>query len=194
MDRPPRGFDIDAIGDGFEVGLVRYLDGASRVSSVNGGGVEVEAVLEAARVDAAFHKVARAPRVEPFQPSERDAARLASSCFELSPSVALVSERWPLCELRLRLLDQHRDEPTALGTRWPALRQWLVARRQAQIGLTPLEAGEAELLTLLQREPLERALAVLEAATPEAERALLPARTQAWLARSVQRGIWRGLR
>lgn len=184
VEHPPRGFDIDTVGHGFAETLAQLVP-------------EDAAVREAAALDAAFHRVTRAAQREPFRPAAEDAPRLASSRFVLSPSVALLSEHWPLCQRRLELVDQKGDETIRLGEPFAEVRHWLLARHQAKpslkLSLLALEPAEAKLLQLLQQYPLEQALGLLEAAASEAERAALPERAQAWLARSVQLGVWSGL-
>jgi len=187
MKRPPRGVDIDTIGEHLELSLAEWLETTD--ASL---GVDAAAVAEAARVDAAFHRVTRAPHGEPFRPGPADAPRFADSCLRLSPGVALVEERWPSCELRLSLLERPSADAIRLGSPWPAPRTWLLARHASKLGLLALETLEAELLQLLQQYPLALALGKLEAGVPFAERESLPERTQAWLARSVRLGVWAG--
>jgi hypothetical protein len=191
VEHPPRGFDVDTIGEGFEASLQRALPASGDVAGARGP-VEAAAVLEAAHIDAAFHRITRAPSSQPFVPVAEDAARFASSCLVLSTSVALVREHWPLCERRITFVDHPSEEPITLPARLAAPQAWLIARRGTKIGLRSLAPAEAQLLTLLQQHPLERALALLESAAPEAERALLPERAQAWLADSVRLGVWAG--
>ena len=180
-DEPLSGFDIDTIGAGFDEMLERCLS-------------KEDAIVEAARIDAAFHRVTRAPQSEPFRPSAEDAGRLGSSRLQLAENVALLNEHWSLAQLRLSLPEQPSDKPLELGSALPTTRHWLLKRRQSQLGLIALDAPEAELFRLVQRYPLPQALGMLEAAVPDNERASLPGRAQGWFARSVQLGVWAGLR
>ena len=192
---PPLGYDIDTIGEGFEQGVAQGLLEAGSLRGAESTLLDAAAVVEAARIDAAFHRVTRAAPQVPFRPTAEDVGRLLRCSFELSPAVALLDEHWSLCERRLTLLERESDaqlEPGALGS--SAERHWLLARHNSQLGLVPLEPLEAELLRLLQREPLEKALARLEASATAAERTTLSDRARAWLARSVHLGVWRGLR
>jgi hypothetical protein len=106
--------------------------------------------------------------------------------------VALLKEHFALCQLRASLLEGASDGPLSHGDRLPAARHWLLARHATQLGLLALEPLEAELLHLLQAYPLAQALGRLEASASEPERAQLPERAQAWLARSVRLGVWAG--
>ncbi len=191
VEHAPRGFDVDAIGDGFEASLQRLLPPSGAVAGARRP-VEAAAVLEAAHIDAVFHRVTRAPSSQPFVPTTQDAERFASSALVLSNSVAIVCEHWPLCERRITFVEQPSDEPLALPERLAAPRSWLIARHATKVGLRALAPAEAELLTLLQQYPLHHALALLENAAPETDRAALPGRAQAWLADSVRLGVWAG--
>jgi len=189
LERPPRGYELDAIGDDFELSV------AARLSEEEGDSdwpIDPAAVLEAARVDAAFYRVTRAPHSAPFRPGPTDAAHFGDSCLRLSPAAALVQESWPLSELRARLLDRQDEPQIKLAERLPTTRHWLLLRHETKLGLLALEPREAELLDLLQRLPLEQALGRLEAAAAPAERERLPEQTQGWLARSVRVGVWVG--
>lgn len=188
VKRPPRGFDIDAIGEHFELSVAEWFHQAAEASL----GVDAAAVLEAARVDAAFHRVTRAPHGAPFRPAPADAARFADHRLRLSAAVAVLQERWPSCELRMGLVDEPSDAAVRLPEPWPAARHWLLARHASKLGLLALEPLEADLLGLLQQLPLAQALGRLEAAVPPEERDSLPGRAQAWLARSVRLGVWAG--
>jgi hypothetical protein len=181
LEHPLSGFDLDTIGEGFDERLARDLRGE-------------DATVEAAHIDAAFHRVTRAPHREPFRPRAEDAARLGSSRLQLAGNVALLSERWSLVQLRLSLPEHPTDKPVEVGPALPRTRHWLLKRHQSQLGLIALDAPEAELLRLVQQYPLPQALGRLEAAAPDGERATLPVRAQGWLARSVQLGVWAGLR
>lgn len=191
-ERPPRGFDIEAIGDDFAMSLAEQLPEDGTIVTDSGLRIEAAAVLDAARIDAAFHRVSRAPRSEPLRPGPADAARFGDSCLRLSASVALVEERWPLAELRMGFAERHGDERVSLLGRWPTPRHWLLVCYVSRLGLLALDPLEAELLGLLQRLPLEQALGQLESAASPADLESLPERAQAWLARSVRLGIWAG--
>jgi hypothetical protein len=183
LEHPPRGWDIDDVPHGFEDWFAAALGEPSTT-------VEPEALREAARIDAAWRRVFRAPSTTPFHPSSKDATGLLDSRLELSPAVALVSERWPLLELKRALSGDDGEAPVALPAALPEPRFWALVRRAGGIGQMPLEAREAELFDLLARHTVRDALVRLEAACPEAERATLPENAQRWLARSVQLDFW----
>ena len=96
-------------------------------------------------------------------------------------------------EARASLIAMRSVTPVALPERLAEPRWWALAREPNGVRHLPLEPGEGALLTLLGRYAVREALARLEAACAESERAELPAATQRWLARSVERGIWEGL-
>ncbi len=196
--RPPRSWDLDRVGDGFADFLSEALPDAELELPAPRGRLPRQALLEAARIDAAYRDVFGAPATAPYAPALDDAARLLHGKLRLSPAVALLTESWPLCELRRRLLaPQPADASLALGARWDAPRSWLLGRDGLRLGLLPLEPREAQLLGLLATHTVAAALSQLEAdcaaSGSETERQQLPELVQVWLARSVKLGIWAGL-
>jgi hypothetical protein len=190
LQQPPRGFDIESVGAGFDAFVAERASETTKAP--------YEALREAARIDAAFHRVLRAPAVAPFRPGQADAARLTDSRLALSPAVALLAEHFRLCEARQALLDAHADVDAhatggmVLAEPRSAAAHFLLARVDERIALLPLEPREAELLSLLCELPLNAALARLEASCSPEERTELPEKAQAWLARSVRLGVWAG--
>ncbi len=190
LAHPPHGWDVGRAADGFET----FLDEETPGEHVAAGDrlVAREALVEAARIDAAFMRVLGAPEILPYRPSASDAPRLLDARLVPSPAAALVKESWPLLELRKQARDDATEAPVALPARLPEARWWAIVRRPEGLGHLPLEAREAELLDLLGRHTVRDALARLEAACPAEERGELPVKTQAWLARSVTLGFWAG--
>jgi hypothetical protein len=193
LERAPSGYDLDTVGDGFVQTLSERLPPGGCLALDNGQTLQVASLLEAANIDAEFHRVARAPVIHPFRPGAADAAQLGVSRLLLSPAVSLLREHWPLCQLRLSFLERPPQRPPVLGEPWSEPRHWLLTRHASQLGLVGLEAHEARLFLLLQAHPLEQALALLEAELSDDERRDLPLRAQAWLARSVRVGMWAGM-
>jgi hypothetical protein len=85
-------------------------------------------------------------------------------------------------------------EAPALPSSLDEPRWWALVRERDGIRHVSLEAKEGALLSLLTRRTVREALAELEASCPRDERAALPSRAQRWLAASVQRGFWAGVR
>jgi len=187
---PPDGWDIELVAVGFDEFLADELEGKSITIEPGGSTLESAALIEAARIDAAFFEVFRAPPVEPYVPTAADAERLLAGRLVLSPAAALFSERWPLSDLRRELAGSEGEAPVPLPSPLSSARSWLLLRKKLQIGQIPLEAGELRLLTLLTRFPVGEALALLEGEWPEGERSSLPPLAQRWLARSVELGLW----
>ena len=177
---PPRAWDLDRAPDGFEdfISLDR--------------GVPAFAV-EAARLDAAWRSLLRAPAVTPYRPTADDAPRLLSSRLVSSPAAALIEERFRLFESKLALHRGGYDAAINPPTTLPSPRWWAVLREPTGLRHFSLAPREGELLRLLQTLPVGEALAVLEARCAEAERAALPEQTRRWLAQGVERGMWSGL-
>jgi hypothetical protein len=188
---PPRGWDLDGAPDGFEIFLEETLDGNVELNASRQ--VEREAMVQAARLDAAWRRVFAAPATASYRPSASDAGRLLESRLVPSPAVAVVEEHWPLVELRREVTSDPGEAPVLLPARLEQKRAWALVRRPEGIGQLPLEPREAQLFKLLQRHTVADALARLEAACAEDERAELPGRAQHWLARSVELDFWTGL-
>lgn len=183
LDHPPRHWDLDRAPDGFEDLLGGWL----------GDDPRRDLLIDAARLDAAWRRIFRAPAVAPFQPAASDAARLLDARLEPSPATALVMERWPLLALRSEAAAARGEARVAAPERLSSPRWWVLVREATGIRQLGLEARESELLALLRTHTVREALARLEAACPEAERGALPANAQRWLAQGVARGLWAGL-
>jgi hypothetical protein len=186
LAHPPRGWDVDAVAEDFVTFFGREID----EPAVR----EREAYVEAAGIDAAYRDVFRAPPVTPFRPSAEDAAHLLDARLIESPAVAIIEEHSALLDLRRTLLNDASERRVPLPPPWPLPRSVALLRTEEGTGEMPLEAREAELLRLLRGHPVRDAVAILERACPPEDRAELPSKTRAWLARSVQHGWWTGMR
>lgn len=183
LAHPPCHWDLDRAPDGFEAFLAEAIgDAAHR-----------EALLDAAHLDVTWRALFRAPSTAPFQPRAEDAPRLLDSRLVPSPSVALLVERWPLLELKASLAKSGGESAVPLPAALEEPRSWALVREPGGIRHLSLASREGELLGLLSRHTIRDALAALESACPEPERAALPEQAQRWLARSVERGFWAGL-
>ena len=182
---PPRGWDLDRVADGFEAFFEEKLEWENAD--------ERQALIESARIDDAWREVFRAPKIKPFRPSAADAARLLDARLMPSPAVRVIEEHFPLLELRKKALRDSGEARVIIPPALPQSRAWAIVRKDEGILQLQLEPREAELLTLLLAFSVRDALARLEQACTEEERALLPTKTQAWLARSVERDFWIGL-
>ncbi len=184
LANPPRGWEIDRAPDGFEAffeGTLEWPDASAR-----------QAWTESVRIDAAWRDVFRAPRMPPLRPSQADASRLLESRLAPSPAVRVIRESFPLLELRKKTIG---DPSAARVDIPPALahpRAWALVRNDEGILQISLEPREAELYALLREFSVRDALARLEHTCSAEERVLLPAKTRAWLARSLEREFWTG--
>jgi hypothetical protein len=196
LARPPTGWDLARAAEGFDAFLASALPSPPRnpletcppVAPPRG------AVVEAARIDLRWSEVLRAPETAPLHLQPGDADQLTSAMLQRAPGAALTEEHWPLLELRRALGPDAPESPLALPSRLSAANHWLLIHRDGGVLQVPLEADEARLFTLLDSLPLQDALGQLEEATPPEQRASLPARTQRWLSRALQLGVWSGLR
>ena len=173
LAHPPRSWDLDHAPDAF----ASWLEGDLLL-------------VEAARLDAAWRDVFRAPAVPRFQPS---AEGLLDAHLATSPAAAMVEEHAALSELRARVVQTPGESRVPLPPRLDAPRAWMLVRRDEGIAQHALEPREAALLALLREHPVGEALARLEASCPPAERDALPASAQRWLARGMQQGWWSGV-
>jgi hypothetical protein len=186
LNQPPRGWDVEQAADGFDPFFETSLtESAPETRS---------AWIESVRIDAAYRDVFRAPQLPPFQPSASDAPHLLTGHLLVSPALRLISEQRPLVKLRQTLLDARGEAPVELPPLHARPQIWAIARHDAGTAQIALDAREAELITLLGQHSIGEALARLERSCPPEERARLPERARAWLARSVRLGFWCGLR
>ncbi len=192
-EQPPSGWDIDTVALGFELFLPSCLQAEALELERPKRRVPSAALREALALDAGYRRVFRAPDVAAYQPAAADAERLLAGRLRFSPAAALITETWALCALRQRALAAPGESVLTLQARLPAPCHWLLVRKQVSIGLLRLEAREAKLLKFLQHRPVGVALAQLEAECSREELEDLPARTRAWLARSVKLGVWTGV-
>lgn len=186
LARPPRGWSIDEVPLGFEA----FFAEAIECADVN----RRQALVESARIDAAWRAAFAAEKAPAFRPSDADASRLLDGQLVPSEAVRIVEEHRSLVELRRGLARHAGSGPLALPPLLPLPRWWAIVGVGDGIAPMPLEQREAELLNLLGQHPVRRALACLEQACPPEERAGLPEKTRAWLARSVAAGFWRAVR
>jgi hypothetical protein len=185
LAHPPRGWDIDRVSEGFEAFFEEQLECENAD--------ERQALIESARIDDAWREVFRAPKIKPFRPSAADAARLLDARLTPSPAVRVIEEHFPLLELRKKVLHDSGEARVLIPPALLRARAWAIIRKDEGMLQLPLEPREAELLMLLRDGSVRDALARLEQACTEEERALLPAKTQTWLARSVERDFWIGI-
>lgn len=181
VEHPPRGWDLDRLGDGFDAYVERALDADHPRRAM---------VLEAARVDGAWRSIMREPVSTPFQVSPQIAARLLDARLVRSPSVALVHERWSWIEWRAVAMSKGPEAQLPLPTALAEPRWWALVRERNGARHVPLEPREGALFALLDEHTVRDAMSALEALCPPGERAALPARAQQWLARGVQLGLW----
>jgi len=191
---PAQGHDLDAVPDGFDSFLAAATPGPVVVMTRPAVELDRDVLLDAARLDAAYRRVLRAPEVQHYRPNAADAERLLAGRLELSPAVALLTDTFGSWELRGRILDEPGEVPVRAPPRLAAARHGALVRSGLTLRLVPLEADEHELLCLLGEHSVGHALAALESSRSASERHDLPERARRWLARSVDLGLWSGFR
>lgn len=186
LARPPGGWNIDDVPGGFDDFFAEALE--------CGDSSRRAALVESARVDAAWRSVFAAERTPAYRPSDADASRLLDARLVLGPWVRIVEEHRPLVDVRRALGSPSASGLVDLPPLLPRPRWWAIAAVDDGIAAIPLEPREAELLGLLGERTVRDALSHLERACAVEERALLPEKTRAWLARSVLSGFWSAAR
>jgi Putative DNA-binding domain len=182
LAHPPGGWDIEQIADGFRP----FFEDALGESAPDWR----LALLESVRIDAAHREVFRAERLPPFRPLASDAADLLTGQLVPLPALRIVEEHRPLLALRTALLANPSSATVDLPPLLTRPQAWAIIRREAGTARIPIEAREAELLTLMGRHSVGDALARLESSCPAEERSDLPDQVRAWLARSIELGFW----
>jgi hypothetical protein len=185
LAHPPRGWNLDRVAAGFDGFLAGALE--------RGDADERQALVECARIDAAWHDALSAAKSPSFRPSGADASRLLDAHLVPSPSLRIVEEHRPLVEVRRRLFHDPGASPIELPRPLERSRWWAILGTADGVASIPLEAREAELLMELGRRSVRAALSHIERGCTPEERALLPERTRAWLARSVEHDFWSGI-
>jgi hypothetical protein len=186
LAHPPGGWDIEEVADGFRP----FFEDALGESSPDWRLAWIESV----RIDAAHREVFRAECLPPFRPLASDAADLLTGHLVPLPSLRIVEEHRALLALRTTLLANPSSATAELPPLLVRPQAWAIFRREAGTARIPIEAREAELLTLLGRHSVGDALGRLESSCPAEERADLPDQVRAWLARSIELGFWCSLR
>lgn len=182
---PPQHYDLQRVAPG----LLDFAIAELAADSLEG--VPCRALLQAAQIDAAVSRVFLAPETTPFDPTQAGATLLQ---LRLQPAahVAFVEEHWPLVELRRRVQRDPLEPRLALPTALPQPQHWVILRKDQGHAYARIPALAYRLYTLLEACSVGDALAQLEGACSETERAALPAQVQRWLQDGVRTGFWSG--
>lgn len=190
---PPRGHDLARAADG----LHDFIAGTMADDGLRGGSRRHRgprtAILQAARIDAAFRAVLAAGEQPVLQITADQVARLTNARLRRSEACALIEEDWPLLRLRGELGRGDVAARVPLPARHPGGRRCYALCQTATGPRTvPLAPLQARLLDLLATNALSDALGLLEAAFSPAAAARLAASATMWLAESVRMGFWSG--
>jgi hypothetical protein len=175
LAHPPSGHDLQQVGSRF---------GSFLLAPGRAVGLPRRALAQAVAIDEAIRRALLAPAERPLAPgaAPRDAP------LQRSGGWTLLTEDWPLVELRARPLEDERAQ--ALPPRRLEAQGWAIGGHGGAVAFLQLEPLQALLLERCSTWPLEEALGALEAACPAGQRAGLPARVQGWLAQALSLGFW----
>lgn len=185
---PPKQDDLARVAEAFLMWLKEHA-GELRKRNVS---TPKAALHEAVSLDMAWQRVWMSPLVPTWRPSLEEAATLQRARLVPAVGVALLSEQWPLMELRRALVADSSAERLELPPRLPKARHWLLVRTESGIGQLRLEPRQAQLYTACMNMPLDKAIERLQVGCSRAEVEALAARVHEWLAKSVELGMWTG--
>lgn len=183
LAHPPSRRDVHEAATGFAAFLKKALDEPDPLRA---------ALCEAAAIDEAWRRAVYAPAETAWRAGD-GGAQLAEERLRPAAGFGVVEEHWPLVGLRQQLIGAPGEAPVELPARLASPQHWAIFRAPTGVGLLALAPVQARLFALLGEHPLAEALALLEAGASPGERALLPSRVRAWLAQSVELGLWAAL-
>lgn len=190
---PPRGHDLARVADGLDDFLVGAVAREGRRKESRAARAQSAAIVQAARIDAAFRTVLAAGDQPELRVTAEEGARLTTARLRRSRACALIEEDWPLLQLRRELRPADVEVRIQLPERHPGGRRFFcLVQAGAGTRLVPLAPLQARLLALLATHPLRDALGLLESECPPAAIATLAANATTWLAESVRMGFWSG--
>lgn len=187
-DCAPREHDLGRVADRFTTWLAAHADVLHRLDIR----VPKPALEQALSVDEAFRQVWTAARMPRFAPNADDAARLPQLRLIPAPTCRLVDTDWPFVEARRTLMTDATAERIALPARLGRTRHWLILRTESGIGQLRLLPRQSQLYRLCASMPLEQAVTRLSDQCSRQERQDLATQVQAWLAQSMELGLWAG--
>jgi hypothetical protein len=173
---PPSHHDLGCAAVGFDAFLAQH--------PIEAGPLQLPhaAVIQAARLDAAFRQVFLAPAVIAYDPRRANEVGLPRRLR----MAALIEEHWPLLELRGASMAHDPDKPLTLPAALPAPQYWLLRRGPRGVAQLALDPQHARHFELLERHELSDALAELEQTCSESERETLPAAVHEFFARGAR--------
>lgn len=192
LAHPPHHHDVGEIAGGFDAFLASDLQADPVRHMPRGPVLPRMALLESAALDATYRRVFLAPEEPEFSVSAQDEAELPARRLRFSRAFALVTEHWPLLDLRGEALRAQGETMLALPAKLSQPRQWAIARAPRGVVQLKLEPQHARLLALLQTHVVGEALSILEGECPESERDALAQRVQGYFAHATSVGWFSG--
>ncbi|MCG5055983.1 MAG: DNA-binding domain-containing protein [Myxococcales bacterium] len=191
---PPRGHDLGEVALGFDDWLAQGHNAG--LPPFEGAAVSATALVQAARIDAAYRAAfwAPEPRAETSRAFQRVGTdQLATGRLRPSGRFFLVEEDWPLLALRSRLTSLPPEAPVPLPPQHPRRVHAALVRGETGPRLWLIDELQARLYERLSELPLAEALAALEREAIALPPTRLSHLVKAWLAESVKFGFWEGV-
>lgn len=183
LKNPPQHYDLGEISKGF-----------SHFIEITGGNFTSTlphlALVQASQVDAAVKQVLSSSKKQLWEPSSKDAERLPELRLRASLSWRLITEEWPLLELRFAKEGMPREKAMILPNRLENPQTWLLLMKEESIRRVSLATPQAEFYLALCEKPVGEALSLMEQKYPGDE---LNSSINLWMAQSVEWGLWVGV-
>lgn len=183
---PPRHEDLGELVAGFAPWLSAQQGAVQGLQDAQGGAAVETAIV----IDLAFRRALLSPVRTLWKPSPTEVAALPGRHLRLAEHATLVTERFPLLQTRLALMQDPSPEQVSLGA--PCKQDWVILGGTTGVVYKRLSSAQAALYRECSRRRLQDALKVFSAEQPDEVGAGLAGQVQAWFAQSIELGLWSG--
>jgi hypothetical protein len=154
------------------------------------------ALMQSVALDYAWQRVWMTPKAATWKPSAEEASALASARLVFAPDVALLTEDWPLLDLRACLVEQSErleHDHVALPKRLAKPRHWALVRTDKGLGHVRLQDKQMQLYRACLNQPLDAAIARVTSGASRKAQLELTSQVQAWFVQGMELGLWSGV-